>query len=163
MELWNEIFGSGDFELRWWQMSARAALVFILCLLLLRISGRRSFGLRSAFDNCTAILLGAILGRAVTGASPFFPTLGASLVLVLLHRGLAWLCIRNKFISDLANGKPIVLFREGKIVDDNLDRSLVSREDILEGLRLQKKTNSFENVESMYLETSGEISVVEKQ
>lgn len=157
-----EIFGTGS-ELHWWQMSARAALVFTLCLLLLRISGRRSFSLRSSFDTCITILLGAILGRAVTGASPFFPTLSACLMLVLLHRGLAWLCVRSGTISRLANGRPMQLFRDGQIIEGNLGRGLVSEEDIREELRLKNRTTNFQDVEAMYLERNGEISVVEKR
>lgn len=162
MELLNQIFGEGR-ELEWWQMSSRAFVVFILCLILLRISGRRSFGIRTAFDNTTAILLGAILSRTVTGASAFFPTLAASLVLVLMHRLLAWLSVRSPAISRFASGSPLLLFKDGKILEKNLGRSLLSEEDIREGLRLQEKTERIDDVDAMYLERSGQISVVKKQ
>jgi uncharacterized membrane protein YcaP (DUF421 family) len=162
MELLSKIFGEGS-NLEWWQMCARAAVVFVLSLILIRISGRRSFGMRSAFDNCIAILLGAILARAVIGASPFVPTLMAALTLVILHRLMAWICVRNPKFDRIANGSPMLLFREGKILEKNLDRSLVTEDDIKEGLRQIEKTNDFREIDEMYLERNGRISVVKKQ
>ena len=81
MDVVNTVFGSGR-DLDALQMAARAAAIFIAALVLIRISGRRSFGQRSPFDYVVAILLGATLSRVIVGASPAFPTAVASLVLV---------------------------------------------------------------------------------
>jgi uncharacterized membrane protein YcaP (DUF421 family) len=43
------LFGEGR-ELNALQMAVRAMVVFFCCLVLIRISGRRSFGQRSPFD-----------------------------------------------------------------------------------------------------------------
>lgn len=40
------LFGDGP-ELTFWQMAARAAAVFVIALVLVRVSGRRSFGQHS--------------------------------------------------------------------------------------------------------------------
>src|SRR6185503_4368379 len=64
---WPTLFGSGT-DLTIAQMAFRGAAVFVLTLLLLRVSGRRSFGQHRAFDTCTLVLLGSILSRAVDGS-----------------------------------------------------------------------------------------------
>jgi len=87
------LFGQGR-DLDPLQMSLRAVLVFLIALVLIRVSGRRSFGQRSPFDSVVVILLGATLSRAIVGASPFVATVLASLVIVVCHRLLAWICMR---------------------------------------------------------------------
>src|SRR6476469_6541865 len=79
------LFGEGP-DLTYWQMAARAATVFVIALVLVRISGRRSFGQHSPFDACTTVLVGAILSRAVVGANPFWSTVCAATAIVLMHR-----------------------------------------------------------------------------
>ncbi|WP_101683681.1 hypothetical protein [Cupriavidus pauculus] len=79
------VFGAGR-DLAWYQMCARAALVFVATWLLLRVAGRRTFAQKTAFDLCIVLLLGAVLSRAVVGASPLAGTLAAAVVLVFMHR-----------------------------------------------------------------------------
>jgi uncharacterized membrane protein YcaP (DUF421 family) len=81
------VFGEGR-NLDTIQMVSRAVAAFIGMLVLIRISGRRSFGQRSPFDSVVAVLLGATLSRVIVGASEVLPTSAACLALVLLHRAL---------------------------------------------------------------------------
>ena len=63
-------FGEGT-DLQSWQMTKRGVVVFGIAFGLIRASGRRSFGQHSPSDACVTVLLGAVLSRAVVGASPF--------------------------------------------------------------------------------------------
>jgi hypothetical protein len=66
METLIALFGEGK-DLDSLQMAARPTAVFFGALVLIRISGRRSFGQRSPFDYVVAILLGATLSRVIVG------------------------------------------------------------------------------------------------
>src|SRR4051812_28128826 len=102
MQIVDEIFGTGK-DLTVLQMSARSVVVFILALILLRISGRRSFGLRSPLDNIISIILGAVLSRAIVGASPFLPVIAGSTTLVLIHRLIAYGIVHHPGFSKMVS------------------------------------------------------------
>src|SRR5947208_2119828 len=95
------------------QMAARGIVVFILALVMLRTAGKRTFGKQSASDNVIMFTLGALLTRAITGASPFVPVVATCFAIILFHRLLAWSCIKNKFMGMLIKGEPISLFKDG--------------------------------------------------
>jgi uncharacterized membrane protein YcaP (DUF421 family) len=93
MDTFNLLFEASD-DVGIMAMSLRALIIFVATLIFLRIAGRRSFGQKTAFDLCVTVLLGAVLSRAIVGASPMMPALAAGAVLVLAHRLLAILAIR---------------------------------------------------------------------
>lgn len=156
-----KIFGEGE-NLSTLQMSLRAAAIFIVTLILLRIAGRRSFGMKSPFDNIIVILLGAILSRTVVGASEFVPTISAALVIAVLHRLCAWIGSFNLKFGRVIKGRKIVLYQNGQIMRENLKRALVSETDLYASLRNNLQEDSFEKVESAYMESNGQISFVRK-
>lgn len=153
------VFGSGQ-DLDSLQMAARAAAAFIGALVCIRISGRRSFGQRSPFDYVVAILLGATLSRVIVGASPAIPTVAASLVIVLLHRALAWCCLRSPMLERLVGGAERELYREGRFDEKQMAAALITRTDLLETARQQLGSNDLSGVRAAMLERNGEISLL---
>lgn len=161
MEILTQLFGEGENQTTL-QMSARAVVIFIITLILLRIAGRRSFGMKSPFDNIIVILLGAILSRAVVGASEFVPTIAAATVIAVLHRLGAWLGALNLRFGALIKGQKIVLFEKGRLMHDNMRRALISESDLYASLRNNMHVESFDSIKSAYMENNGQISFVKK-
>lgn len=161
MDWINTIIGSDN--LNTWHMTSRAILVFLWTLVLIRIAGRRSFGLRAPLDNIVLILLGAILSRAVVGASPFVATLMAGLAISVLHRILALFSLDHSFLGKLAKGEKIILYQDGHFFKKNMIRCLVSEEEIREEVRLRTLVDSLDEVDTIYMERSGSISAVKKE
>ena len=135
---------------------------FFYCSFLIRLSGRRSFGLHTPLDNIISILLGAVLSRAVTGASAFVPVISVCFLIVLLHRFFTWVLVRNKKIRELCEGKKILLFENGVFIQHNLTNAMVSKEDILQAMRISLLSEDFVKVEKIYMERNGKISIVKK-
>lgn len=156
-----KLFGDGE-NLNAGQMAVRAFVTFFIALILIRISGMRSFGTKSAIDNIVVIMLGAILSRAVAGVSPFFPTICAAVSLCVTHRGLAMLSTRFHFISDLLKGKDRLLYKDGEMLQKNMMREDITNGDLQEGIRLAANVNSLDEVKEVRMERSGKISVVKK-
>lgn len=155
------IFGD-DASLNAAQMAARAAAIFCICLLLIRISGRRSFGQHSPFDAATTVLLGAVLSRGVVGASPFWATVAAAMVLVIMHRAVGWLSVRSDRFDIWINGKERSLVIDGQKLDREVAKALITDRDLAEAIR--KKIGEFDlaRVRNATLERDGQISIFEK-
>jgi uncharacterized membrane protein YcaP (DUF421 family) len=155
------LFGTGK-ELDALQMGMRSLAGFVIALVLVRISGRRSFGQRSAFDYVVAILLGATLSRAVVGASPFVATVVASTVIVVLHRLLAWACMYSRSLERFIVGVEREVFRDGQFNRGEMARALVTTTDIQESVRQALGSRVMSDVAAAILERNGEISVIRK-
>ncbi len=165
MEEWfNYIFGIHDNTLTWWQMSARAVGVFFAALLIVRVGNQRVFGKHTAFDIILGIIFGSILSRAITGNSPFWPTLAAALVLVLLHRGLATLAYHtSNGLGNFVKGKPVVLVKDGEMQHEALQKYSVTENDLLEAVRIHGGSTDISHIETAHLERNGNISIICKK
>lgn len=145
------------------QMSARIVVIATAALLMLRLSGRRTFGSGSPFDRVVTIILGAVLSRAVIAASPFGATIAACFVLVTMHRLLGLLAARFDGIGRIIKGRATVLADNGQIHHRALLRHSLSHRDLIEGLREAANTEDINAVQSIHLERSGRITVVKKK
>ena len=157
----NVIFGTGE-ELTAWQMAARAFVMFFIALLLIRIGGMRIFGKKTAFDNILVIMLGAILSRGVVGASPLFSTVAAAAVMVLIHKILGWLAMKHIWVGKIVKGYRHVLYKDGEVIHKNLRKTSISEDDLMEGVRVETHSDSLKEVKEIYMEKTGQISVVKQ-
>lgn len=162
MGIFLKIFGEGR-DLNALQMSSRGIVIFLIALVLIRISGRRSFGVRSPLDNIITISLGAIMSRAVVGVSAFVPVVVCCFVIVLLHRLIGRLIAGSKTFGGLVEGHKILLFENGNFKEEEMKRALVCREDIMQGVRKSALTGDMAQIEKVYMERNGDISAIKKK
>ena len=150
-------------ELTLLHISARALFIFIVGLALVRIGDRRSLSEKTAFDAIFIVLVGSMLSRAINGTAPFFATLAAGIVLMLIHRACAFGACKSHAFGKLLKGEPVTLVRNGKIDRAEMRRSLVSEHDLEEDLRLDAKTEDVSTIASARLERSGDISFIKQE
>jgi uncharacterized membrane protein YcaP (DUF421 family) len=161
METIIKLFGEGK-DLNALQMSDRGILMFFIALILIRISGRRSFGVRSPLDNIITISLGAVMSRAVVGASDFVPVVVCCFVIVLLHRFVGWLIANSKPFGRFIEGEKILLFEDEMFKKDNMKKALVCQEDLMQGVRKSALTEDMDKIDKVFMERNGEISAIKK-
>jgi uncharacterized membrane protein YcaP (DUF421 family) len=147
-------------ELEFAQIAWRGLVVFCVAILLARLGARRFLAHNAGFDIMVAIMLGSILSRAITGQSPFFPTLGVSALLVGLHHVLSTLTFHFHWLSQLIKGRPRVLVRDGVLDRDQMCRSKITADDLEENMRLHGNTRKTSEVAEARLERNGSVSVV---
>lgn len=141
------------------QECARAVLIFLYGLLLVRVSGRRIFGKWAALDIIVSIMVGSNLSRALTGNAPLLGTLAASTLLMALHWALSHLAARLPAISRLVEGRSIELGVDGKLMPSLRKRHAVTQQDLDEALR-KTGLERAEDARKIVLEPSGNISVL---
>lgn len=161
MAILHTIFGQGK-NLDSLQMVCRAIVCFFITLALIRIAGIRTFGKRSAFDNVITIMLGSIFSRVVVGASPFIPTTLACLAFVLVHWALGLVTLYNDRIGRWVKGEKSVLYADGKTDWKNMRQARISDKDLDESIRLKINSDNFDQVKTIIIERSGDVSVIKK-
>ena len=161
MNFIENLLGKGS-DLTVLQMSIRGIIIFMVALILIRVSGRRSFGLHMSLDNIVAITLGAVMSRAIVGASEMVPVIVSCTLIVLAHRIIGWMTVKNKAFANLIEGKKMKLFENGSFIHKNMDKALVCEEDIMQGVRRNVLTNNLDLVQEIYIERNGEISALKK-
>ena len=142
------------------QMGLRAAVVYLAWLAAVRFADNRLLGRYSPFDVVLAVILGAVLGRAINGSTPFFETLIAGAVLVGMHWILTIVSSHSHAFGNLVKGKERLLVWNGEVQRVEMRRNHLSDRDLLEMLRLKGNVADPRSVAAAYLERNGEISVL---
>ena len=150
-------------DLNVWQMSLRAMIVFIVAIIMLRLGDKRFMGKSTAFDVMLGIVFGSTVSRAITGNAPFFPTLVAGLVLILMHWTLAAIAFRSHGFGTAVKGRDRLLVRDGEILWDVMKKVHITEHDLQEALRNHGKQPDVGQVQAAHLERNGEISIISKK
>ena len=156
---------SALFELSapWWQFVLRAVAIYVLVMVLVRVSGKRAVGQFTPFDLVLLILIGNAVQNGINGGDNSLT--GAAIMattLIALNYGVAFVTSRYRKVEKFVEGEPVVLARDGRVFERVLRRELVSRSDFDEALRMNGVEDVSE-VELALLETNGSISVVKKR
>ena len=162
MEILRDLIGPDTGYQTMAQLSARAVLLLAIGLVCVRIAGRRTFSQAAPLDIIVYLIVGSNLSRIMVGGANVFPSLAATLTLVVLHRLLAYCTLKKSALSEWLKSHPTVLVRDGSVDEQAMARQGISRDDLLEGLRM-KDAESVDEVQLATLERSGKISVVRKK
>jgi uncharacterized membrane protein YcaP (DUF421 family) len=144
-------------------LALRSAVIFFFVFLLMRIVGRRELSSLEPFDLILLVVLGDSVQQAVTQDD--YSVTGAFIVvstIALLQVFVSYLNFRVPRLRPILDGEPIVVVQDGKVIEGNARRERLTLEDIAEAARLQQIAK-LEDVQWAVLETSGELTFIEKQ
>jgi len=147
-------------ELPWWEFIIRGAGCYIGLLILLRLTGKRSFGEMSPFDIVVLILVGGALRSAMVGKDdsflgPFFAVAGV----LALDKVLGVLATLSPAFNRLLEGRDALLAKSGKLVPGALHRHRIPAAVFERELRAHN-VRSVDQVEEARLEVNGRITVL---
>lgn len=153
-----DVFGVTN-HIEWWQELPRAFVVFTFGLILLRLSGRRTFARWSALDIIISVIMGSSLGRALTGSAPLGGTMLAMMLLAFLHWILARMAARSEGFAHFVEGGAVILGQAGGVSVHQLRQHNISATDLQEALRKEQITD-VARTRQVTLEPSGNITVL---
>ena len=155
--------GAEPKDLTFMQVSLRGVIIFLITLIMVRLSSRRSLAEKTAFDAILLVILASILSRAINGSAGFFTSIGGGFVLVFLHRFFSWSACRSHAFGKLIKGEAAVIVENGKALQDVMRRNLISEHDLEEDLRLDAKIEDLSQVRLARVERSGDISFIKRE
>jgi uncharacterized membrane protein YcaP (DUF421 family) len=141
----------------------RAAVAFVFILLLTRIVGRRELGSLEPFDLIMLIVLGDLVQQGVTQSD--YSVTGLVLAggtIAVMQVAASYLSFRFRRLRPVLDGEPLVLVEDGRVLERNLKRERLTREELAVQARLSQ-IDSLDKVRWAVLETSGQISFIPKQ
>jgi uncharacterized membrane protein YcaP (DUF421 family) len=140
----------------------RAIVVFFLLYVLMRAVGRRELSSLQPFDLILLIVLGDAVQQGLTQDD--YSLTGAAIAVITiagLQVLLSYLGFKFPKVRPLLEGVPIIIVQDGNLIERNLKRERVSRDEICEQARKQS-IESLAEVKWAVLETNGEISFIKK-
>lgn len=146
-------------SLPWWEFIARAVVVYIFLLVILRITGKRQVGQLAPFDLVLLLVLSNALQNSMNGGDN---TVTGGIISAVTLIGLNWLLgyatFRSKKIGRFVEGRPQVIVHNGNVYRDIMQRERLTQDELDAAIRLAGCA-SIHDVHFAILENNGQISV----
>lgn len=147
-----------------WQGLFRTFVVgvsaYVILVLILRVSGKRTLSKMNAFDFVVTVALGSTLATILLSKDTALAEGVLALVLLVgLQLIITWLSVRSKTVSYLVKSEPRLLFHRGDFLHGAMRAERVNQDEILQAMRSQG-IGAIEKVEAVVLETDGSLSVL---
>ena len=153
--------------MHWWlpdiplaEKIVRPFVVYVFLLVLFRLMGKREVAQMTVFDLVVLLVLSNVLQNAMIGPdnSVIGGLIGATTIMAI-----NWVVGRaaysNKWFERAIEGVPTLLVHGGHMVEPNMRRVGISREELLSNLRSQG-VFCVDDVRAAVLEPSGKLSVL---
>lgn len=143
------------------EMVLRAAAVYMILLVVMRLSGRRTLAQMSSFDLVLLLIISETTQQALIGED--FSVTRATVAIVtlvgmeLLFTGLQ---LASRTAEKWMDGVPSILVQDGQLVEEVMKKSRVAEADILQAARERQGISRMDQIKYAILEKSGGITVI---
>lgn len=140
----------------------RTILLYLLILIIFRLMGKREIGELSILDLVVFIMIAEIAAVAIENTrDPLIHTVLPMVLLMIIQIVLAIISLKSKRFRDFVDGKPTIIINRGKIDEKAMRKQRYNFDDLMIQLR-EKDVRSIMDVEFAILESSGKLSVIER-
>ena len=140
----------------------RSILLYIIVLIVMRIMGKREIGQLQPFELAISIMIADLASTPMADSGiPITNGIIPILALLVMHLLISLLNIKSIKAREILCGKPAILIYRGRIDEKMLKKERFTINELEERLRGNNIVN-IGDVEYAILETSGQITVIEK-
>lgn len=143
------------------EIIARVALIYVACLVLLRVSGRREMSDMSPMDLLAMLLVSETVSPALTGGDDSVTggVIAAS-ILFALCVGTGWLAFRYRRAGSVLQGHAAILIEDGRVRSAVMRKYRISDDELRTALHM-KGLLEVRDVGRAYVEPDGDITIIE--
>ena len=140
----------------------RSIILYILVLIVMRLMGKREIGQLQPFELAIAIMIADLASIPMSDIGilimdGIIPILG----LLVMHLLISFINLKSMKMRAFICGKPSILIYRGKINEEVMRKERFTINELQERLR-SNNVYDIGDVEYAILETSGQVSVIEK-
>lgn len=140
----------------------RTILLYAFVILAVRLMGKRQISEMQPSELVITLIVSEIAAIPMQNTSqPLLSGIIPVMVLVALEIAASVLMMKSGKFRKVMCGSPIVVIRDGKILQNEMRRLRLTTEDLCVQLR-QQNIFSIEDVQYCIVETNGKVSVLEK-
>lgn len=140
----------------------RTTVLYAFVIFAIRIMGKRQISDMQPSELVATLIISNIASLPMQNTSqPFFSGVVPVIILVALEILTSAIMMKSSKFRRMICGNPIVVIRDGEILQSQMRRLRLSNEDLFTQLR-QQDVFSIESVQYCIMETNGSISVLKK-
>lgn len=140
----------------------RSIIIYVIVLIVMRVMGKREIGQMQPFELAISIMIADLASIPMADIGiPIFNGIIPILGLLVMHLIISVLNIKSGKMREIICGKPTILIYQGKIDELKMKKERFTLNELEEKLR-SNNVMDIGDVEFAILETSGDISVIQK-
>lgn len=140
----------------------RTIFLYVLVLLIFRIMGKREIGELSILDLIVFIMIAEMAVIAIEDHDdPLIHSVIPMVLLSIIQIVLSLISLKSRKFRQMLDGKATIVINRGKIDEHAMRKERYNFDDLLTQLR-DKNINNISDVEFAILESSGKLSIIEK-
>lgn len=139
----------------------RGVAVYFFLLVIFRISGKRTLSQATSFDLVLLLIISETTQQAMVD-NDHSVTNGFLLIITLVGMAVmfAWLKQISPKLEILLDGQAVIVVDNGKLLNREMSKSRVDKEDILSAARRLHGLERMEQIRYAILERDGKISII---
>lgn len=139
----------------------RGLAIYVLLLIIFRISGKRSLAQITTFDFVLLLIVGEATQQGLLG-NDFSLTTSFLVIATLLSLDIGLGLLQGRFpsIAPWVEDVPLILIEDGQMIKRRMDKSRISVSDILEAAREKQGLERLDQIKYAVLERTGSISII---